>query len=136
MTIRRKLLNFGSRSTDLRFGCGAFSELSKMLAGAVGRPCRAFMVADADLPEDLVLNVRRSLIDAGYRVDEVALDGEARARSQLSAGCSCASRLSASLPRTSSWALAPPPSAPSPRTSPVRGAEGARALLSPRRSMP
>ncbi len=48
----------------------------KMLAGAVGRPCRAFMVADADLPEDLVLNVRRSLIDAGYRVDEVALDGE------------------------------------------------------------
>lgn len=77
MTIRRKLLNFGSRSTDLRFGCGAFSELSKMLAGAVGRPCRAFMVADADLPEDLVLNVRRSLIDAGYRVDEVALDGEA-----------------------------------------------------------
>lgn len=77
MTIRRKLLNFGTRSTDLRFGCGAFSELSKMLAGAVGRPCRAFMVADADLPEDLVLNVRRSLIDAGYRVDEVALDGEA-----------------------------------------------------------
>lgn len=76
MTIRRKLLNFGTRSTDLRFGCGAFSELSKMLAGAVGRPCRAFMVADADLPEDLVLNVRRSLIDAGYRVDEVALDGE------------------------------------------------------------
>ena len=50
MTIRRKLLNFGTRSTDLRFGCGAFSELSKMLAGAVGRPCRAFMVADADLP--------------------------------------------------------------------------------------
>ena len=76
MTIRRKLLNFGTRSTDLRFGCGAFSELSKMLAGAVGRPCRSFMVADADLPEDLVLNVRRSLIDAGYRVDEVALDGE------------------------------------------------------------
>ena len=24
MTIRRKLLNFGTRSTDLRFGCGAF----------------------------------------------------------------------------------------------------------------
>lgn len=77
MTIRRKLLNFGTRSTDLRFGCGALLELSNILAGAVGRPCRAFMVIGSELPEDLVLNVRRSLIDAGYRVDEAVLDGKA-----------------------------------------------------------
>ena len=80
MTIRRKLLNFGTRSTDLRFGCGAFSELSKMLAGAVGRPCRAFMIADTELDEALLVQVRRSLIDAGYRVDELMLDGLEAAR--------------------------------------------------------
>ena len=80
MTIRRKLLNFGNRSTDLRFGCGAFSELSKMLAGAVGRPCRAFMIADTELDEALLVQVRRSLIDAGYRVDELMLDGLEAAR--------------------------------------------------------
>lgn len=36
MTIRRKLLNFGTFSTDYRIGSGAFGDLSKMLAGAVG----------------------------------------------------------------------------------------------------
>lgn len=80
MTIRRKLLNFGTRSTDFRIGTGAFSELSKMLAGAVGRPCRAFMIADTELDEALLVQVRRSLIDAGYRVDELMLDGLEAAR--------------------------------------------------------
>ena len=80
MTIRRKLLNFGNRSTDFRIGTGAFSELSKMLAGAVGRPCRAFMIADTELDEALLVQVRRSLIDAGYRVDELMLDGLEAAR--------------------------------------------------------
>lgn len=80
MTIRRKLLNFGSRSTDFRIGAGAFSELSNMLAGAVGRPCRAFVIAGDEVVSDRLTQVRRSLVDAGYRVDEVVLDA-ARAAS-------------------------------------------------------
>lgn len=76
MTIRRKLLNYGTRSTDFRIGFGAFSELSKMLAGAVGRPCRAFVFAGTEVGEDLLVQVRRSLIDCGYRVEELSLEAD------------------------------------------------------------
>lgn len=80
MTIRRKLLNFGTRSTDYRMGAGAFSELSKMLAAAVGRPCRAFVLAGEDVDDERMVQVRRSLIDAGYRVEEMLFDGESALR--------------------------------------------------------
>ena len=77
MTIRRKLLNFGTFSTDYRIGSGAFDDLSKMLAGAVGRPCRALAVTGKDVGDDVLVTVRRSLIDSGYRVEEVSFDEDA-----------------------------------------------------------
>lgn len=75
--IRRKLLNFGAVSTDCRLGFGAFSELSRFFASAVGRPCRALLVLEGSVPDTAVVSVRRSLIDAGYEVHEVLLDDSA-----------------------------------------------------------
>lgn len=79
MTLRRRLLNFGDRSTDYRMGAGAENELPKLLAGAVGRPCRAFMLYDAALAEERCALVRRALIDGGYAVQELAVDEHAAA---------------------------------------------------------
>lgn len=91
MTIRRKLLNLGSHSTDFRSGFGAFAELSKLFAGAVGRPCRAFIVSDAGLDEDRLTQVRHSLTDAGYQLGLMNI--EARDACTLSSYGELASRL-------------------------------------------
>ncbi len=74
MTLRRRLLNFGDRSTDYRMGVGAENELPKLLAGAVGKPSRAFMLYDSALDEERCLTVRRALIDGGFEVHELAVD--------------------------------------------------------------
>ena len=42
--IRRQLINFQNRSVDVRVGLGAFDELSRMFASAVGKPKRAMVV--------------------------------------------------------------------------------------------
>ena len=42
--IRRQLINFQNRSVDVRVGLGAFEELSRMFASAVGKPKRAMVV--------------------------------------------------------------------------------------------
>lgn len=68
MTIRRKLLSFGTRSTDVRLGFGALDELSKFLSGAVGKPSRAFLLSTDDIDGGCVETVRRALVDAGFRV--------------------------------------------------------------------
>lgn len=70
MTCRRQLLNFGSRTTDLRMGAHAFEELPRLFGGAVSKPCRAFLLAGACVSEDDLLAVRRALIDASYSVTE------------------------------------------------------------------
>lgn len=68
MTIRRKLLSFGSRSTDVRFGFGAFDELSKFFSGAVGKPSRAYVLSTDDIDSVHVETVRRALVDGGFSV--------------------------------------------------------------------
>lgn len=73
MTIRRQLLNFGSRSTDLRMGSGAFEQLPKLLAGAVGKPQRALMLHGGSEDGALVEDVRRALVDAGFSVDILSI---------------------------------------------------------------
>ncbi|MDO4437080.1 MAG: hypothetical protein Q4B77_03940 [Coriobacteriaceae bacterium] len=90
MTIRRKLLNFGAHSTDFRSGFGAFSELSKLLAGAVGRPNRAFIVADSQLDEDRLVQVRHSLTDAGYQLHQFDIDTKDACSLQTFGELSCA----------------------------------------------
>lgn len=80
MTIRRKLLSFGSRSTDVRLGFGALDELAKFFSGAVGKPCRAFLLCSASVEGEVLLKVRRALIDAGFRVSEVSIDDFAALR--------------------------------------------------------
>ena len=42
--IRRQLINFQNRSVDVRVGLGAFEELSRMFASAVGKPKRTLVV--------------------------------------------------------------------------------------------
>lgn len=74
MTLRRRLLNFGDRSTDYRMGVGAENELPKLLTGAVGKPCRAFLLYGAAVGEDRCLSVRRALIDGGFTVHEFKVD--------------------------------------------------------------
>ena len=66
MTIRRKLLSFGSRSTDVRLGFGALDELPKFLSGAVGKPSRAYVLSSDDIDPVHVETVRRALVDSGF----------------------------------------------------------------------
>ena len=42
--IRRQLINFQNRSVDVRVGLGAFDELSRNLATAVGKPKSAMLL--------------------------------------------------------------------------------------------
>ena len=79
MTIRRQLLNFGGRSTDVRLGAGAREELSPLLASAVAKPCRAVVVTRDDLAETHALTVARALIDAGFAVEDLSVPAGERA---------------------------------------------------------
>ncbi len=66
MTIRRKLLSFGSMSTDVRLGFGALDELPKFLSGAVGKPSRAYVLSSDDIDPVHIETVRRALVDSGF----------------------------------------------------------------------
>lgn len=79
MTIRRQLLNFGGRSTDVRLGAGALDELSPLFAGAVAKPGRAVIVTRFDLAETHALTVARALIDAGFTVEDLSVPAGERA---------------------------------------------------------
>ena len=68
MTLRRLLLNFGSRSVDFRIGPEALGELKKLARGAVGVPLRCVVVTDGALAGEELLSFKRSLIDAGFTV--------------------------------------------------------------------
>ncbi len=72
MTIRRQLVNIGSRNTDYRVGPGAFQELDRFVAGAVGRPKRAVLLTQAEEGDAVLELVRRALVDAGFSVFPVA----------------------------------------------------------------
>lgn len=71
MTVRRQLLNFPSRSVDVRIGFDALEDFSRMVRGTVGVPRRAALVSASPLDEDLKGKVVRGAIDAGFEVVEV-----------------------------------------------------------------
>lgn len=68
MTVRRQLVNFGRTTTDFRIGCGAFAELSRLLAHVVGAPKRALLVLEDPVDEAVRVEVERALIDTGFQV--------------------------------------------------------------------
>ena len=72
--IRRQLINFQNRSVDVRVGFGAFEELSRMFASAVGKPKRAMVVWDAAVFERFCEVVDHALVDAGFAVTQLLLE--------------------------------------------------------------
>lgn len=78
MTIKRQLLNINQKSIDVRMGAGALDELPRMVAAAVGKPKRALVVAASAEHEAYGEVVRRSLIDAGFAVEEYVLAADAQ----------------------------------------------------------
>lgn len=64
--IRRQLINFQNRSVDVRVGLGAFDELSRMFASAVGKPKRAMVVWNSASSERFDEVVEHALVDAGF----------------------------------------------------------------------
>jgi len=72
--IRRQLINFQNRSVDVRVGLGAFEELSRMFASAVGKPKRAMVVWNAAVSERFGEVVDHALVDAGFAVPQLLLE--------------------------------------------------------------
>ena len=72
--IRRQLINFQNRSVDVRVGLGAFEELSRMFASAVGKPKRAMVVWNDATSERFGEVVERALVDAGFAVSQLSLE--------------------------------------------------------------
>ena len=72
--IRRQLINFQNRSVDVRVGVGAYEELSRMFASAVGKPKRAMVVWNAAVSERFGEVVDHALVDAGFAVSQLLLE--------------------------------------------------------------
>ena len=72
--IRRQLINFQNRSVDVRVGLGAFDELSRMFASAVGKPKRAMVVWNTATSERFGEVVEHALVDAGFAVSLLVLE--------------------------------------------------------------
>ena len=72
--IRRQLITFQNRSVDVRVGLGAFDELSRMFASAVGKPKRAMVVWNTATSERFGEVVEHALVDAGFAVSLLVLD--------------------------------------------------------------
>ena len=72
--IRRQLINFQNRSVDVRVGLGAFEELSRMFASAVGKPKRAMVVWNTAVSERFGEVVDHALVDAGFVVSQLLLE--------------------------------------------------------------
>ena len=72
--IRRQLINFQNRSVDVRVGLGAFDELSRMFASAVGKPKRAMVVWNTATSERFGEVVEHALVDAGFAVSQFSLE--------------------------------------------------------------
>ena len=70
--IRRQLINFQNRSVDVRVGLGAFDELSRMFASAVGKPKRAMVVWNSAVSDRFGEIVEHALVDAGFAVSPTA----------------------------------------------------------------
>ena len=61
--IRRQLINFQNRSVDVRVGLGAFDELPRMFASAVGKPKRAMVVWNDATSERFGEGVDQRMLD-------------------------------------------------------------------------
>ena len=72
--IRRQLIYFQYRSVDVRVGLGAYEELSRMFASAVGKPKRAMVVWNAAVSERFGEVVDHALVDAGFAVSQLSLE--------------------------------------------------------------
>lgn len=72
--IRRQLINFQNRSVDVRVGLGAFDELPRMFASAVGKPKRAMVVWNDATSERFGEVVEHALVDAGFAVSLLVLE--------------------------------------------------------------
>ena len=72
--IRRQLINFQNRSVDVRVGLGAFDELSRMFASAVGKPKRAMVVWNDAASGRFGEVVEHALVDAGFTVLQLILE--------------------------------------------------------------
>ncbi len=72
--IRRQLINFQNRSVDVRVGLGAYEELPRMFASAVGKPKRAMVVWNAAVSERFGEVVDHALVDAGFAVSQLLLE--------------------------------------------------------------
>ena len=72
--IRRQLINFQNRSVDVRVGLGAYEELSRMFASAVGKPKRAMVVWNTAVSERFGEVVDHALVDAGFAVSQLLLE--------------------------------------------------------------
>ena len=72
--IRRQLINFQNRSVDVRVGLGAFDELSRMFASAVGKPKRAMVVWSTATSERFGEVVEHALVDAGFVMSQLPLE--------------------------------------------------------------
>ena len=72
--IRRQLINFQNRSVDVRVGLGAYEDLSRMFASAVGKPKRAMVVWNAAVSERFGEVVDHALVDAGFAVSQLLLE--------------------------------------------------------------
>ena len=72
--IRRQLINFQNRSVDVRVGLGAFEELPRMFASAVGKPKRAMVVWNDATSERFGEVVEHALVDAGFAVSLLVLE--------------------------------------------------------------
>lgn len=75
MTVRRLLLNFGSRSVDFRVGPDALAEMGRCARAIVATPRRALLVVEARvLDADQRTEVAHALIDAGFALTEFEVE--------------------------------------------------------------
>lgn len=73
--VRRQSLATRMGVCDMRVGVGATAQLGEALRGVVGKPRRVLVAHSADVPADVVEEVRRSLIDTGFEFHQLELAG-------------------------------------------------------------
>lgn len=75
VVVRRQSLATRMGVCDMRVGVGATAQLGEALRGVVGKPRRVLVAHSADVPADVVEEVRRSLIDTGFDFHQLELAG-------------------------------------------------------------
>ncbi len=75
VVVRRQSLATRMGVCDMRVGVGATAQLGEALRGVVGKPRRVLVAHSADVPADVVEEVRRSLIDTGFEFHQLEFAG-------------------------------------------------------------